>query len=134
MAVDQNENRVRDNVRRAIEVMTAWTVDPDKQFTWSRFVQNVTEEPDGAVQMLMGFVTLGGELLVGLEKATGNKSRQSTHNHRLATPTKRAHLPARGSGDAGAAGASNNAGSATMTLGATSPTRVATNGVRYTVP
>ena len=32
MAVDQNENRVRDNVRRAIEVMTAWTVDPDKQW------------------------------------------------------------------------------------------------------
>jgi hypothetical protein len=61
-----------DNVRRAIEVMTAWTVDPDKQFTWSRFVQNVTEEPDGAIQMLMGFVTLGGELLVGLEKATGS--------------------------------------------------------------
>ena len=60
MAVDQNENRVRDNVRRAIEVMTAWTVDPDKQFTWSRFIQNVTEEPDGAIQMLMGFVTLGG--------------------------------------------------------------------------
>jgi hypothetical protein len=53
MAVDQNENRVRDNVRRAIEVMTAWTVDPDKQFTWSRFIQNVTEEPDGAIQMLM---------------------------------------------------------------------------------
>jgi hypothetical protein len=52
--------------------MTAWTVDPDKQFTWSRFVQNVTEEPDGAIQMPMGFVTLGGELLVGLEKATGN--------------------------------------------------------------
>jgi hypothetical protein len=39
--------------------MTAWTVDPDKQFTWSRFVQNVTEEPDGAIQML-------------LEKAAGN--------------------------------------------------------------
>jgi hypothetical protein len=53
MAVDQNENRVRDNVRRAIELMTARTVDPDKQFTWSRFVQNVTEEPDGAVQMLI---------------------------------------------------------------------------------
>jgi hypothetical protein len=50
MAVDQNENRVRDNVRRAIEVMTAWTVDPDKQFTWSRFV------------------------LLGLEKATGNSA------------------------------------------------------------
>jgi len=121
--------------------MTAWTVDPDKQFTWSRFVQNVTEEPDGAIQMLMGFVTLGGELLVGLEKpraiqhrGTRNESRQSTHNHRLATPTKRAHLPARGGGDAGAVGASNNAGSATMTLGATSPMRVATNGVRYTVP
>src|SRR5580693_5452608 len=53
-------------------------------------------------------------------RGTCNKSRQSTHNHRLATPTKRAHLPARGSGDAGAAGASNNAGSATMTLGAAS--------------
>ena len=51
--------------------MTAWTVDPGKQFTWGRFVENVTEEPDGAIQMLMGFVTLGGELLVGLQKATG---------------------------------------------------------------
>jgi hypothetical protein len=52
---------------------TLWRwIDPGKQFTWSRFVQNVTEEPDGALQMLMGFVTLGGELLVGLEKATGN--------------------------------------------------------------
>jgi len=69
--VDQYENVIRENVRRAIEVMTAWAVDPDKQFTWSRFVENVTEEPDGAIQMLMGFVTLGGELLVGLQKATG---------------------------------------------------------------
>jgi hypothetical protein len=70
-SVDQDENRVRDNVRRAIEIMTAWTGDPGKQFTWSRFVQNVTDEPDGAITLLMGFVTLGGELLVGLEKATG---------------------------------------------------------------
>jgi hypothetical protein len=71
-SVDQDENRVRDSVRRAIEIMTAWTVDPDNQFTWSRFVQNVTDEPDGAITLLMGFVTLGGELLVGLEKATGH--------------------------------------------------------------
>jgi hypothetical protein len=92
MAVDQNENRVRDNVRRAIEVMTAWTVDPGKQFTWSRFVQNVTEEPDGAIQTLMGFVTLGGDCLSGWKKpppirhrGTCNRSRQSTHS---------AHLPA----------------------------------------
>ena len=45
--------------------MTAWTGDPGNQFTWSRFVQNVTDEPDGAMKLLMGFVTLGGELLVG---------------------------------------------------------------------
>ena len=51
--------------------MTAWTGDPGNQFTWSRFVRNVTDEPDGAMKQLMGFVTLGGELLVGLEKATG---------------------------------------------------------------
>ena len=51
--------------------MTAWTGDPDRQFTWSRFVHNVVDERDGAITLLMGFVTLGGELLVGLEKATG---------------------------------------------------------------
>ncbi len=34
--------------------MTAWTGDPGKQFTWSRFVQNVTDEPDGAITLLMG--------------------------------------------------------------------------------
>jgi hypothetical protein len=71
--VDRTENLVRENVRRAIEVMTAWTGDPGNQFTWSRFVQNVTDEPDGAMKLLMGFVTLGGELLVGLEKATGKE-------------------------------------------------------------
>jgi hypothetical protein len=37
-------------------------------------VQNVTDEPDGAMKLLMGFVTLGGELLVGLEKATGKEA------------------------------------------------------------
>jgi len=68
--------------------MTAWTGDPGNQFTWSRFVQNVTDEPDGAVKLLMGFVTLGGELLVGLEKRPAKKghgilsrSRRSTYNH-----------------------------------------------------
>ena len=36
-------------------------------------MQNVTDEPDGAMKLLMGFVTLGGELLVGLDKATGKE-------------------------------------------------------------
>ena len=36
-------------------------------------MQNVTDEPDGAMKQLMGFVTLGGELLVGLDKATGKE-------------------------------------------------------------
>jgi hypothetical protein len=36
--------------------MTVWTGDRGNQFTWSRFVQSVTDEPDGAVKLLMGFV------------------------------------------------------------------------------
>jgi hypothetical protein len=61
----------RENVRRAIDVMTAWTSDSGDDFTWSRLVQNVTDGPDADTMLLMGFVNLAGELGIRLEKATG---------------------------------------------------------------
>ncbi len=66
---------VRENVRRAIEVMTAWTSDSGNEFAWSRLVENVTNEPDGEIMLLMGFVNLAGELGIKLEKATGQDVR-----------------------------------------------------------
>lgn len=62
---------VRENVRRAIDVMTAWSSDGGPEFTWSRLVENVLDQPDGDLMLLMGFVNLAGELVVRLEKATG---------------------------------------------------------------
>lgn len=62
---------VRENVRRAIDVMTAWTAESGYEFTWSRLVENLTGEPDGDIMLLMGFVNLAGELGLKLEKATG---------------------------------------------------------------
>jgi hypothetical protein len=73
--VDQNQSLLHENVRRAIEVMTASIIDPDKQFAWDRVVDNVANEPDGEMKLLMGFMTLGTELLVRLEDATGKNAR-----------------------------------------------------------
>jgi hypothetical protein len=66
---------VRENVRRAIDVMTAWTSDSGNEFAWNRLVENVIDEPDGEIMLLMGFVNLAGELGIKLEKATGQKMR-----------------------------------------------------------
>lgn len=66
---------VRENVRRAIDVMTAWTSDGGNEFAWSRLVENVIDEPDGDILLLMGFVNLAGELGIKLEKATGKEMR-----------------------------------------------------------
>lgn len=66
---------VRENVRRAIEVMTAWTSDSGNEFAWSRLVENVINEPDGELMLLMGFVNLAGELGIKLERATGQGMR-----------------------------------------------------------
>ncbi|MFZ1175240.1 MAG: hypothetical protein WAO15_02995 [Mycobacterium sp.] len=67
---------VRENVRRAIDVMTAWTSNSGDEFTWSRLVENVTNEPDGDIMLLMGFVNLAGELGIKLEQATGKDMRR----------------------------------------------------------
>jgi hypothetical protein len=66
---------VRENVRRAIDVMTAWTSDGGNEFAWSRLVENVIDEPDGDILLLMGFVNLAGELGIKLEKVTGKEMR-----------------------------------------------------------
>ncbi len=55
--------------------MTAWSSDSDPDFTWSRLVDNVLDEPDGDMMLLMGFVNLAGELGIRLEKATGRDVR-----------------------------------------------------------
>lgn len=62
---------LRENVRRAIDVMTAWSSNSGHEFTWSRLVENVVDEPDGDMMLLMGFVNLAGELGIRLERATG---------------------------------------------------------------
>ena len=65
----------RENVRRAIDVMTAWSSGSGPDFAWTRLVENVVEEPDGDIMLLMGFVSLAGELGIRLEKATGQDVR-----------------------------------------------------------
>ncbi|OBH51079.1 hypothetical protein [Mycobacterium sp. E2479] len=65
---------VKENVRRAIEVMTAWSSESDPDFAWSRLVENVGE-PHGELMLLMGFVNLAGELGIRLERATGQDLR-----------------------------------------------------------
>ncbi|BBY40752.1 hypothetical protein MMAN_48860 [Mycobacterium mantenii] len=66
---------VRENVRRAIDVVTAWSSDSGHEFTWNRLVENVIDDPDGDIMLLMGFVNLAGELGIRLEKATGQNVR-----------------------------------------------------------
>lgn len=66
---------VRENVRRAIDVMTAWTAETGYEFAWSRLVENLTDDPDGDIMLLMGFVNLAGELAMKLERTTGREMR-----------------------------------------------------------
>jgi hypothetical protein len=76
----------KEYVRGAIDVMTAWTLDSGYEFTWSRFVGYTTDEPDGALKLLMGFVILAGELLIKLEKVTGTDARSHLQEIALRNP------------------------------------------------
>jgi hypothetical protein len=59
-------------LRAAVDVMTAWTTDPDKtDFAISRANEYLSEGPDGFQTLLAGFVGLSGWLLIRLAKAEG---------------------------------------------------------------
>jgi len=59
-------------LRIAIDVMTAWTTDPDNvDFAISRANEYMNEGPDGYQTLLAGFVGLSGWLLIRLAKAEG---------------------------------------------------------------
>ena len=62
-----------DNLRRAIDVMTAWATDnPDTtDFSKDRVLKYVAEGPDGEVRLMAGMISLAGYLLVRLEEASG---------------------------------------------------------------
>lgn len=62
-----------DNLRRAIDVMTAWATDEPNsaKFSGERLGEYVGEGPDGEMQLMFGLVSLAGYLLVRLEERTG---------------------------------------------------------------
>lgn len=64
-----------DNIRKAIDVMTAWATDKPNstEFSAERVVEYVRE--GGEAELLMGLVSLAGNLLVKLEGET-DKSMQ----------------------------------------------------------
>jgi len=63
-------------LRIAIDVMTAWTTDPDNvDFAISRANEYMNEGPDGYQTLLAGFVGLSGWLLIRLAKAEGKSGK-----------------------------------------------------------
>lgn len=69
-----------EQVRIAVDVMTAWTTDPDNvEFAISRASEYLSESPDGYQALLAGFVGLSGWLLIRLAKAEG-LSGNATHD------------------------------------------------------
>jgi hypothetical protein len=63
-------------LRVAIDVMTAWTTDPDNaDFAISRANEYMNEGPDGYQTLLAGFVGLSGWLLIRLAKAEGKSGK-----------------------------------------------------------
>ncbi|TPW98031.1 hypothetical protein [Mycolicibacterium fortuitum] len=68
----------RDNLRRAIDVMTAWATgdQDDTSFSGERLLEYIAEGPDedghdGEMKLLYGLLNLAGTLLVRLEATTG---------------------------------------------------------------
>jgi hypothetical protein len=61
-----------EQLRVAVDVMTAWTTDPNNvDFAISRANAYLSEGPDGYQTLLAGFVGLAGWLLIRLAKAGG---------------------------------------------------------------
>ena len=65
-----------DDLSRAIDVMTAWTTfSDDSTFRGKRLAGYITNEPDSAMNLVFGLVTLAGALLTKLEAVTGEEMR-----------------------------------------------------------
>ena len=65
-----------EQLRVAVDVMTAWTTDPNNvDFAISRANEYLDEGPDGYQSLLAGFVGLSGWLLIKLAKAEGGSGR-----------------------------------------------------------
>jgi len=65
-----------EQLRVAVDVMTAWTTDPNNvDFAISRANEYLDEGPDGYQSLLAGFVGLSGWLLIRLAKAEGGSGR-----------------------------------------------------------
>lgn len=62
-------------MRQRLTLSRAFLTSQRDEFAWNRLVENVTNEPDGEIMLLMGFVNLAGELGIKLEKATGQTMR-----------------------------------------------------------
>jgi hypothetical protein len=61
-----------EQLRVAVDVMTAWTTDPNNvDFAISRANEYLSEGPDGYQTLLAGFVGLSGWLVIRLAKAEG---------------------------------------------------------------
>jgi hypothetical protein len=72
-----------EQLRRAVDVMTAWTADPDDaEFAISRATEYMSEGPEGYQALLAGFVGLSGWLLIRLARAEGasGQDTQATHD------------------------------------------------------
>ncbi|ODR02770.1 hypothetical protein BHQ21_22245 [Mycobacterium sherrisii] len=64
-----------EQLRVAVDVMTAWTTDPDNvDFAIGRAKGYLDEAPDGYQTLLAGFVGLSGWLLIRLAKAESGKA------------------------------------------------------------
>ncbi|MCV7029442.1 hypothetical protein [Mycobacterium sherrisii] len=64
-----------EQLRVAVDVMTAWTTDPDNvDFAIGRAKGYLDEGPDGYQTLLAGFVGLSGWLLIRLAKAESGKA------------------------------------------------------------
>jgi hypothetical protein len=72
-----------DQLRVAIDVMTAWTTDPlNFDFAISRASEYLSEGPDGGQALLAGFVGLSGWLLIRLAKAESTSGNVTEANMR----------------------------------------------------
>ncbi len=70
-----------DNIRRAIDVMTAWATDPTNFNAGERLGEYIREGPDehgadGEMKLMFGLITLAGTLLVKLENVTGTSMQE----------------------------------------------------------
>jgi hypothetical protein len=62
-----------ENVRKAIDVMTAWATDNPNEtgFSMDRLTEYVSEGPESEAGLMMGLISFAGYALTKLEKESG---------------------------------------------------------------